>query len=552
MRPALMAVFGTDFSSVRIHVGPEPARIGARAYALGNDLHFAHGQFDTTTRDGLHLIGHELAHVMQQRAGRVASSVQLRIANDPILEAEANLVGQCVAETILLGELPARPIYALTSAGSPKSLGAIQCLMEFEVFKSASSAPGMRNKIVPVDNALKEYNRLDKTRPRNWVGMLAQIRILLQACQTYSRERPNSNRQNGIDTLVRQIAVEEPIVAALAGYQNAATPDTKWECVEQAQERYLKFRSRPEYKSSISSDELKSIIETAKIGFETSGTGAAPILRDLEELRRIAADPLVPGVLRAVIVEVAAARNVQHLSFAHGNPYAKYNVTRGATTKYTLNHALFQGMGKAFRLGSLLHELTHVAIAETFGNTVIMLSVGPEATDEEMWKLVVARKSAIEGLQSLVNSAPLLEPGAPPTDTGLTEDQKKELIDKAGYATGIKMSSYLQVLANFPKATNAPAHLDKEVAVSMNTRLLGLARRGMGSELVEYDTVINQMALWCHLWKLPLAHPVYRTLLDLARSAYTFRLSYRYKRRPLPVPTRKPPNRPPPNPPVFG
>ncbi|RXF74129.1 DUF4157 domain-containing protein [Hansschlegelia zhihuaiae] len=67
--------FGRDLADVRLHVGSEAAAasrgIGARAYALGRDIGFAAGAYWPDTGDGLRLIAHELAHVVQQQ-GRTA------------------------------------------------------------------------------------------------------------------------------------------------------------------------------------------------------------------------------------------------------------------------------------------------------------------------------------------------------------------------------------------------------------------------------------------------------------------------------------------------
>ena len=64
--------FRADFADVRIHVGPEAARIGAIAFARGTDLHFAEGHYDPISTEGQKLLAHELTHVLQQRAGRAA------------------------------------------------------------------------------------------------------------------------------------------------------------------------------------------------------------------------------------------------------------------------------------------------------------------------------------------------------------------------------------------------------------------------------------------------------------------------------------------------
>ncbi len=88
------AAFGADFSSVRVHVGPQAARIGAIAFTTGNDLYFAPGRYQPDSVQGQQLIGHELAHVIQQRQGRVrAPGSGVAVVQDHALEAEADRLG---------------------------------------------------------------------------------------------------------------------------------------------------------------------------------------------------------------------------------------------------------------------------------------------------------------------------------------------------------------------------------------------------------------------------------------------------------------------------
>ena len=63
--------FNTSFADVRIHVGHEAPSIGALAFTHGTDLYFAPGQYNPQSTQGQQLLGHELTHVVQQRAGRV-------------------------------------------------------------------------------------------------------------------------------------------------------------------------------------------------------------------------------------------------------------------------------------------------------------------------------------------------------------------------------------------------------------------------------------------------------------------------------------------------
>jgi hypothetical protein len=92
------AAFAADFSKVRVHIGPQAQRIGALAFTTGNDLYFAPGQYQPDNLRGQQLIGHELAHVIQQRQGRVrGSGGGVTIVQDRALEAEADRLGMLAA-----------------------------------------------------------------------------------------------------------------------------------------------------------------------------------------------------------------------------------------------------------------------------------------------------------------------------------------------------------------------------------------------------------------------------------------------------------------------
>lgn len=87
--------FGTSFADVRVHVGPQAASIGALAFTMGSDLYFAPGKYDPHSAHGQRLLGHELTHVVQQRAGRVRNPLGggVAVVQDPALEAEAERMG---------------------------------------------------------------------------------------------------------------------------------------------------------------------------------------------------------------------------------------------------------------------------------------------------------------------------------------------------------------------------------------------------------------------------------------------------------------------------
>lgn len=92
---------GHDFSGVNFETNSSKATdLGALAYAQGEEVHFAPGQFNPGSTAGQELIGHELAHVVQQREGRVQANAQAKgvgVNNDSGLESEADRVGRAAA-----------------------------------------------------------------------------------------------------------------------------------------------------------------------------------------------------------------------------------------------------------------------------------------------------------------------------------------------------------------------------------------------------------------------------------------------------------------------
>ena len=99
VRGKMEAALGADFSNVRVYVGPQAERIGAIAFTIGSDIYFAPGRYQPDTVHGQQLLGHELAHVVQQRAGRVKNPLGSGIAvvQDQALEAEADRLGRDAA-----------------------------------------------------------------------------------------------------------------------------------------------------------------------------------------------------------------------------------------------------------------------------------------------------------------------------------------------------------------------------------------------------------------------------------------------------------------------
>jgi hypothetical protein len=115
VRGKMEAALGANFSDVRVHVGPQAERIGAIAFTVGSDIYFAPGRFQPDTMPGQQLLGHELAHVVQQRAGRVRNPLGsgLAVVQDHALEAEADRLGHRAAAHRVEVQAKMAPLRAL-------------------------------------------------------------------------------------------------------------------------------------------------------------------------------------------------------------------------------------------------------------------------------------------------------------------------------------------------------------------------------------------------------------------------------------------------------
>jgi len=71
-RIPLEAAFGADFSSINIHTGGKAntlnKQLNAKAFTHGADIFFKNGNFNPRSKQGRHLLAHELTHTVQQGA----------------------------------------------------------------------------------------------------------------------------------------------------------------------------------------------------------------------------------------------------------------------------------------------------------------------------------------------------------------------------------------------------------------------------------------------------------------------------------------------------
>ena len=110
LRERFEPAFKADFSNVRISRGRIPTEFGAEAFAQGTDIHL-----DSEAGDSV--LGHELAHVVQQASGRVAPGGFSMVENAS-LEYEADVLGERAAAG---GQARTGDFMSITPMNSPSA-----------------------------------------------------------------------------------------------------------------------------------------------------------------------------------------------------------------------------------------------------------------------------------------------------------------------------------------------------------------------------------------------------------------------------------------------
>jgi hypothetical protein len=116
VRTEMESVFGESFGDVRIHTDRHAESLNdaldARAVTRGRDVYFGRGEYNPATREGKKILGHELAHVVQQRGGAAIEQAAAMDQSGDAFEREADRAAAAVtsgehAQVTMRGAAPA-------------------------------------------------------------------------------------------------------------------------------------------------------------------------------------------------------------------------------------------------------------------------------------------------------------------------------------------------------------------------------------------------------------------------------------------------------------
>jgi Domain of unknown function (DUF4157) len=183
VRAKMETSFGADFSAVRVHEGDHASAHGALGYTQGTDIHFAPGRYQPETPGGQELLGHELAHVVQQSQGRVQATTQAKgapINDDPSLEREADEQG------------------ARAARGESASAGA------------AISPGATGGAIQRRPNPELDTSRLEFIGGADWTALKSELEITEPAVQAFR----DADRNPEVIALIYNVDIDNPRAAA--------------------------------------------------------------------------------------------------------------------------------------------------------------------------------------------------------------------------------------------------------------------------------------------------------------------------------------------------
>ncbi|MFF2324770.1 MULTISPECIES: hypothetical protein [unclassified Streptomyces] len=376
-------------------------------------------------------------------------------------------------------------------------------MTEGEFKKSTSSLTSRdRSQITVVDNALRAFYALPDTDQR---GKLFALKGIVRACHEYTVRKPDGSRAEGTEQLRQQA--------------EAAQGQLDLESIFQGLLTEIDGMENPDHDTQALATKSQGTAQVLPAErFQNMMNGF------VQKLGALRVDESLPELTRTVIDELM---NVVHLVAVMRYPLARSGMTLNPATDggdptFTFNVDTQALGGTSFLLGHIAHELTHVAAQQAFDSSPVMELVQSGTTDAEVAKLAAERKQVLGDLRQELAE-----------NTEFNGFQERMLSEKLVYgAQPHKLESYANNFARQGKITD-----------EQRERLVrwGKAAGDASGTLVEYDTVLNQMLIYLHMWETSQDNPFYVKLRAAAETAYNRRS---HARRRTDQPTDQPADQP--------
>lgn len=408
-------------------------------------------------------------------------------------------------------------VQLLSAARQPAAAGPpvqVSRVISEAAFKQSTAGSGRRShsQITGVDRALAAFHAL---REPTQEQRLAALGAVVDACLTYLAAKPSGARSGGVESLRRQAGRERGEARLGPQEEPALDGEQRFRQVLAEIDAGLEVIRTDDYATdAFHLRELPQAAQKVSQGLTPQGFRSM-MDHYIGQLQGLAHDDGLPEVTREMIGELTDVVGlVTTMKYpTNGRPgMAADRAPAGtplADTRYSFNVDTQVRGGTPFLLGHIAHELTHVAAHQAFNSSAVMALAPATATNEEIRELAQSRVNTMRHLRGMADAP----------DAGFAPDQLQLLQEKLDYGTeGGKLARYATAFRTAGKITEEE-----------KTRLIGWdAAAGANSgTLVEYDTVLNQMLVWLHMWRIPQQNAFYAGLREAATEAATRRAEAR-------------------------
>lgn len=177
--------FKHDFSQVRVHADAQASEsagaVQAQAYTVGEHIAFAQGRYAPQTAAGKVLLGHELAHVVQQSASPETRPVPLGVTNSP---AE----GQADRAILHLAQPFTHAAFSLQRAGNPP---------QYQQVAGITTPQAMNVQINPNGTTTQTINGLVVIFERDQTSQAPELRNKAETKFRFENNNINYQASNG-------------------------------------------------------------------------------------------------------------------------------------------------------------------------------------------------------------------------------------------------------------------------------------------------------------------------------------------------------------------
>ncbi|MCC9307253.1 hypothetical protein LN042_09080 [Kitasatospora sp. RB6PN24] len=400
-------------------------------------------------------------------------------------------------------------VQLMKATGAPATSVPVARVMDEEKFKEQTSGSGLRSRsaITAVDKALRAFHALRDPSPEEQIAALGGI---VDACLVYLARKPNGPRSDGVERLRQEANVERGTLVLGPKAPILSEGEQRFRDVLAQIDAGLELVRQHEFAAEAFN--LRNLPQDAQR--ESQGLDPAQfhqmMLHYIGELGGLLDDDDLPDETRTVIQEVVGvADRVTTMRYPAGTIGTSVNHPAPddlADTEYTFNVDTQARGGTPFMLGHIAHELTHVAAHQAFNSSSVMALAPIDTPGDEIAQLARERAQTMDALLALLRADDTFHP-----------DQRTLLEEKLNYGKEAGK------LARYAATFRARGRISEDE----ETRLREWdAAAGVNSgTLVEYDTVLNQMLVYLHLWRIDQADAFYVRLRAAAAEATDRRLA---------------------------